>query len=83
MKYVLVLVVVVVVIYWWRGMRDASLRANAQARSKKERPATLGPTEIVACRVCDVHLPRQEALPGGDGYYCSEAHRKQDEQVHH
>ena len=33
--------------------------------------------EIVACKVCQVHLPKSEALIGSDGFYCSEAHRRE------
>ena len=35
------------------------------------------PTEMVACAVCHVHLPRAEALAGPNGLYCSAAHRQQ------
>jgi uncharacterized protein len=34
-------------------------------------------TEMVACEVCGVHLPKSEALIGSRGIYCSEAHRRQ------
>ncbi|MGH8832099.1 MAG: PP0621 family protein, partial [Polaromonas sp.] len=34
-------------------------------------------TEMVACDVCQVHLPRSEALIGSKGIYCSDEHRRQ------
>jgi uncharacterized protein len=36
-------------------------------------------TEVIACDVCAVHMPLNEALTGGRGVYCSEAHRLQAE----
>ena len=75
MKYLLVIVLALVVCWLWRLSRR---RAAAQSRrpasptvSKKET------TEIVACGLCKVHLPRAEALIGRDGFYCSEAHRRE------
>ncbi|MGQ2981692.1 MAG: PP0621 family protein, partial [Polaromonas sp.] len=57
---------------------------RAELRDKKppRPPPVSGPqqaTEVVACAVCAVHLPRPDALPGRRGLYCSEAHRRQDE----
>jgi uncharacterized protein len=37
---------------------------------------------MLACAHCGVHLPRDEALPGRGGVFCSEAHRAAFEQVH-
>lgn len=77
MKYALVFVFVVVVFWLWRSSRQASLS------DKKQRPASPQPgsaaktTEIVACELCHVHLPRSEALTGGRGLYCSSEHRQQ------
>ena len=77
MKYLIVLAVVLVGIWFWRNNRRAELREKPAARP---RAATLPePTEIVACDVCAVHLPRTDALPGGKGIYCSDAHRRQAE----
>jgi len=77
MKYLIVFVVVLVGIWFWRNNRSTELRDKAAARP---RDAVLPePTEIVACAVCAVHLPRSDALPGGQGVYCSDAHRRQAE----
>ena len=79
MKYLLILVVVIVVVGLWQSRRrsDGS-DAERKARAKANRPPSLAQTtEIVACAVCQVHLPRSEALTGPGGNYCSAAHRKQ------
>lgn len=77
MKYLIVLAVVLVGIWFWRNNRRAELRDKPAARP---RAADLPkPTEIVACAVCAVHLPRIDALTGGRGVYCSDAHRRQAE----
>ncbi len=83
MKYLLILAVVLVCIWFWRNNRGAELR-DQQARQKAQRPpgtegTSLQTTEIIACSVCSVHLPRSEALPGGRGVYCSDAHRREAE----
>lgn len=77
MKYLIVLAVVLVGIWFWRNNRRAELRDKPAARVRAS--ALPEPTEIVACAVCAVHLPRAEALPGGQGVYCSDAHRRQAE----
>jgi len=80
MKYLLILVLTLAVIWLWQGKRRAALADKAR-RQKTQQAAgsTLTTTEIIACDVCGVHLPRTEALAGGRGVYCSEAHRRQAE----
>jgi uncharacterized protein len=76
MKYLLVIVLALVVLWLWRS----SGRINQQEESSRRGAAPGKPaTEMVACAVCAVHLPRSEALPGGQGFYCSDAHRRQAE----
>ena len=82
MKYLLILVLTLAVIWLWQAKRRAALADKA--RRPKTQPAaastrSLPTTEIIACDVCSVHLPRTEALAGGRGNYCSEAHRRQAE----
>ena len=81
MKYLIVIAVVLVGVWFWRNNRRAELRDKAERRPPSAPVA--GPdqvaTEIVACAVCAVHLPRPDALPGALGLYCSEAHRRQAE----
>ena len=77
MKYLLVITFVLVVFWLWRQKREARKDAAAPRAPRKAPPRSI--TEIVACEVCQVHLPRSEALIGGDGFYCSEAHRREAE----
>lgn len=82
MKYLLIFGIALLVVWLWKNAR------RAEARDKMERDQSrpmasrnsekqLVATEIVACDVCHVHLPRSEALAGPGGVYCSAAHRKQ------
>lgn len=75
MKYLLVIALALVVIWLWRSNR----RPHQEQAPSKPVPRNKPATEVVACAVCAVHLPRAEALPGGKGFYCSDAHRRQAE----
>ncbi|MDQ3060959.1 MAG: hypothetical protein M3R45_15820 [Pseudomonadota bacterium] len=79
MKYLLILALALVVVWLWRHNRQAEKDA---AVPPPRRPAGPGQvpavTEMVACSVCQMHLPRSEALIGREGgVYCSEAHRRE------
>ena len=76
MKYLLVIGFVLVVIWLWRHNRQAERQAAAP-RARTNASAEKGITDMVACDVCHVHLPKSEALIGRDGFYCSEAHRRE------
>jgi uncharacterized protein len=82
MKYLFVIVVLLVGVWLWRNKRRAELQDRQSAQRSMARPVA-GPdqpaTEVVACAVCAVHLPRPEALRGVRGLYCSDAHRRQAE----
>jgi len=66
-----------VVIWLWRSGRQANIHNKNQTHARKN-PATIEKaTEIVACKVCQVHLPRSESLSGAHGLYCSAEHRQQ------
>jgi len=77
MKYLIVIALALVVVWLWRSNRRAEQqdRQAQQPVARFDKPAT----EVVACSVCAVHLPRADALPGGQGFYCSDAHRQQAE----
>ena len=77
MKYLLVLVIVFVVIWLWKSNRRTDISEKANPAATKKSKQKMMPTEIVACDVCGVHLPRAEALAGPGGIYCSAAHRQQ------
>ncbi|MDB5965931.1 MAG: hypothetical protein JWQ72_2431 [Polaromonas sp.] len=76
MKYLLVLAIAFLVIWIWKSNRRADI-ASAAKPPRQQRKPELVATEIVACEVCHVHLPRSEALAGPGGVYCSEAHRQE------
>lgn len=77
MKYALVFGLVLVVFWLWRSSRQASADDKKQTPTRQKPTSLENPTEIVACQVCHVHLPRHEALTGSRGLYCSAEHRQQ------
>lgn len=79
MKYLLVTALAVLVFWLWRHNREAERDAAERTRSARPRtpPKETEVTQVVACDVCHVHLPRSEALIGPKGIYCSDAHRHQ------
>lgn len=77
MKYALVLGFVLVVFWLWRSSRQATRDDEKKTPPRQKPGPTTKATEIVACQVCHVHLPRSEALTGGRGLYCSAEHRQQ------
>ncbi|MEY2685213.1 MAG: hypothetical protein RJA09_2357 [Pseudomonadota bacterium] len=76
MKYLLVLVVLVVGFWWWRHNRDAERSERAQAPRPPAPPTNTGPSPMVTCRHCGLHLPHNEAVQGALGPYCSPNHQK-------
>jgi uncharacterized protein len=73
MKYLLLLAIVFAAFLMWRNNR-------AQSRGKQSSPgsnSTPGqPQDMIACALCDLHVPRTDALPGPGGkLYCSAEHR--------
>ncbi|ABM38678.1 PP0621 family protein [Polaromonas naphthalenivorans] len=77
MKYLLVIALVLLVFWLWRSNRQADRNAAQPRHSPGKAPAGKEITEMVACGVCHVHLPKSEALIGKGGFYCSEAHRRE------
>lgn len=80
MKYLLVFAIVLLVLWLWKNKRHSDT-GDAQKAATGPKAARTGSrlpaTEIVACDLCHVHLPRSEALAGPHGLYCSPAHRQQ------
>jgi uncharacterized protein len=77
MKYLLVMGFVLVVFWIWRHNRETEQRDAAPAHRPAPAKTATAITEIVACEVCGVHLPKTEALIGNNGIYCSDAHQRQ------
>lgn len=77
MKFLLVVLLVLVVFWIWRSGRPRQHRAAQPDRRHSKSAKGKEITEMVACGVCHVHLPRSEALIGRDGFYCSAAHRRE------
>ncbi len=79
MKYALVFALVGLIFWFWRSQRLSRKNNNGgqgNAAVDRKSPAVSQATEIVACSVCRLHLPRHDALPGQNGLYCSEAHKQ-------
>lgn len=70
MKY-LVLVAVIVAVLWLMRSRSGSVSSTNRREARKD----TGPQPMIACTHCGIHLPRNEAVGGVQGLYCSEAHR--------
>ena len=77
MKYLLVIAFVLVVFWLWRSAKPGSGQAAQPSRPSRKPSKEKETTEMVACDFCHVHLPKSEALIGRDGFYCSEAHRRE------
>lgn len=77
MKYLLVIALIFGVFWLWRNNRLAEKDAARPMPPRAPSSAGTSVTEMVACDVCHVHLPRSEALIGSQGIYCSDAHRRQ------
>lgn len=74
MKYLVLLAVLVIAYMVWRNARIE--RKADQPAAPPAPPAAGGPHDMVSCPICAVHLPRGEAVTGGDGLlYCSQEHR--------
>ncbi len=69
MKYLL-LIVVLAGLFVVLGFRRAR-----PPEAPKPAPPPPEPTRMLSCAHCGLHLPRDEALPGRGGVFCSAAHR--------
>jgi len=76
MKYLLIITLGLVIFWLWRHNRQAEKKSAEQSRRP---PPAAGKTltPVVECALCHVHLPQSEALIGREGFYCSEAHRRE------
>lgn len=75
MKYALVVGLVLVVFWLWQSRQNRVNDKNDNRPSSGKPQITA--TQIVACKLCGLHLPHTDALAGKHGLYCSSAHRQQ------
>ena len=61
-------------IWWW-------LRQQRMTGPPRDTPHNRGPQPqtMVPCAQCGLHVPKNDAVRGTRGWYCSEAHRQQRE----
>ena len=79
MKYALIFALVGLVFWFWRSQRlkrKSELSRHNKSASEQKSAALGQATEVVACSVCHLHLPRHDALLGQKGVYCSAAHKQ-------
>jgi uncharacterized protein len=75
MKLLLLLLLFLLLIYLWRQQRGKTMPAPA----RKNTGSGAARAPMLACAVCGVHLPPEDAIRGHKGDYCSTAHRQQRE----
>ena len=64
MKYLLVIAFILVVFWLWRHNRQVENKAHQTPPARGQGTPAKPLTEMVACPVCRVHLPKSEALRG-------------------
>lgn len=69
MKYLIWLLVILVAIWVYKRSR------NPKDVTPNPGPAASGPSNMVSCVHCGLHLPQDEAVLGEKGIYCSTEHR--------
>jgi len=55
----------------WKGLRRSAQREPV-VPSRASTPAQA----MVSCAHCGLHVPRADALPAGDRFFCCEDHRR-------
>lgn len=71
MKFLL-LILLLALVFFMLGAK----RARPPADRPKAEPPPAVPQDMLSCAQCGLHLPRDEALPGRGGVFCSAAHRQ-------
>ena len=62
--------VLVIGLVWWLFRQRLQSSGNSQAA-----PEAASPKDMARCAHCGIHLPREEAVRGEKGLYCSTEHR--------
>ena len=74
MKYLLLIGLLALVFFLLGAKRARPPEVN----KSKPKPEPL-PQDMLKCAHCGLHLPRDEALPGRGGVFCSAEHRQAHE----
>lgn len=78
MKIALILLAVIAAIWFFKASRRGagnSRKTPPEDAKKPEVPAL----DMVRCHLCEMHLPKPDAIEGKKGSYCSLEHRRQAE----
>lgn len=76
MKYLVLIAVLAIVYLLWRVQREQERGRPPAARPAPRTPNVAAPQDMVRCPVCDLHLPRADAVADAQGrLFCSPAHR--------
>jgi len=75
MKLLIVLLAGLLLAWLWRSGRTSS--PKSRLNDPEARPPK--PDDIVSCRHCGLHVPKNEAVMGRTGTYCGAAHRELSE----
>lgn len=72
MKLLVVLLALLLGVWLWRRGRRVRMQDGGARRGVVPQP-------MICCARCGVHLPREAAVAGRNGLYCSDAHRREAE----
>ena len=75
MKLGLVLLALLAGIWLWRTGRIGAKTPVSRAKPAPV-PSPTPQQDMVSCVVCQLHLPKTEAVQRGNAWYCCEGHRK-------
>ena len=79
MKLLLVLLALMLGVWLWRsGRGKVAEKKNAKPNGPGAAPAEQ-PQDMLACKLCGLHVPRAEALIGPTGSYCCAEHLRRAE----
>ncbi|MBE0509097.1 MAG: hypothetical protein K0A95_06280 [Chromatiales bacterium] len=70
--------VLIIALLVWLAYRAIRGMLSKPRPGKARRPESLS-TDMVRCQHCGIHIPKHEALPRGEHYYCSPEHRDLDQ----
>ena len=76
MKYLIWLLILGGFWWWWRHQQRTRVKRPPPPPQSAQAQA---PQEMGNCAACGLHLPRQDAVSGRLGVYCSEEHRARHE----